>query len=307
MAGEVKPEPWRKPSFWLKLAGGLLGLAGIVFVAVRLVEYQDELRQHELPASLWILLALLSIVYAASNGLLAIGWANLLRSRKVSVETDRAISIYATSQLGKYIPGNIFQFAGRHALGLAAGFPNGALAVAAVLELVFLAVGGLALSLTAGQHLLPDMPGFWFVAAAAVLTAVIAIAIGRFAGRNAAAAFIGYFAFLILSGICFAAAFVSLTGEMPSAAGLAYLAGAYVLAWLLGLVTPGAPAGLGIRESVLTVLLAGMAPASLIILAVLASRLVTVVGDVLFFAAGQATGITSHRRQGGLVNRAPRS
>lgn len=50
-----------------------------------------------------------------------------------------------------------------------------------------------------------------------------------------------------------------------------------------------------------------MAPASLIILAVLASRLVTVVGDVLFFAAGQATGITSHRRQGGLENRAPRS
>ena len=307
MAGKVNPTPWRTPSFWLKLAGGLLGLAGIVFVALRLIEYQDELSQHALPASFWAVLAFLSVVYGLSNSLLAIGWASLLRSRKAVVETNRVISIYATSQLGKYIPGNIFQFAGRHALGLAAGLPNGALAASAVLELVFLALGGLALSLTAGQHLLPAWPGFWFVVAAAALTAIIAIAVGRFAGRSATTAFASYFAFLAVSGICFAAVFVSLTGGMPSAAGLAYLAGAYVLAWLLGLVTPGAPAGLGIRETVLTVLLAGMAPASIIILAVLASRLVTVAGDILFFAAGQATGMTSMRRHGGLENRAPRS
>jgi len=307
MAGKVNPAPWRTPSFWLKLAGGLLGLAGIVFVALRLIEYQDELSQHELPASFWAVLALLSAVYGLSNSLLAIGWANLLCNRSVVVETARAVSIYATSQLGKYIPGNIFQFAGRHALGLAAGLPNGALAASAVLELVFLALGGLALSLTAGQHLLPGISGFWFLAAAAAVTAAVWIVIGRFAGRSAAMAFASYFAFLVVSGICFAAVFVSLTGEMPSAAGLAYLTGAYVLAWLLGLVTPGAPAGLGIRETVLTILLAGMAPASLILLAVLASRLVTVAGDILFFAAGQATGMTSMRRHGGLENRAPRS
>lgn len=306
MAGEVNPAPWQSPSLWLKLAGGLLGFAGIVFVALRLIEYQDELRQHELPTTFWAVLALLSAVYGLSNSLLAIGWANLLRSRGVAVETLRAIQIYATSQLGKYIPGNIFQFAGRHALGLAAGLPNGALAAAAVLELVFLALAGLALSLTTGRHILPELPGFWFIAAAVALTAAIGIAIGKFAGRNGAIAFASYFVFLAVSGICFAAVFVSLTGEMPSAAGLAYLAGAYVLAWLLGLVTPGAPAGLGIREAVLTVLLAGMAPASLVILAVLASRLVTVAGDILFFAAVQAGGMTSMRHQGGLENRPPR-
>lgn len=61
------------------------------------------------------------------------------------------------------------------------------------------------------------------------------------------------------------------------------ICGAFIVAWLVGLVTPGAPAGIGVRELVLLGLLKGFASESDLLLAILLSRLITVGGDVLFF------------------------
>jgi uncharacterized membrane protein YbhN (UPF0104 family) len=63
------------------------------------------------------------------------------------------------------------------------------------------------------------------------------------------------------------------------------LCGSYVIAWLAGLITPGAPAGVGVRELVLLFLLGEQIPAADLLLAVVLGRIVTVVGDLLFFTA----------------------
>jgi len=59
--------------------------------------------------------------------------------------------------------------------------------------------------------------------------------------------------------------------------------GAYVLAWLAGFVTPGAPAGLGIRELVLLFLLQGLVGGPDLLLVILLGRVITVSGDLVFF------------------------
>jgi hypothetical protein len=61
--------------------------------------------------------------------------------------------------------------------------------------------------------------------------------------------------------------------------------GAYVVAWLAGLVTPGAPAGVGVREMLLLLFLKGLVSEIDLLLVVLLGRLVSVVGDLLFFLA----------------------
>ena len=60
------------------------------------------------------------------------------------------------------------------------------------------------------------------------------------------------------------------------------------MAWLAGLLTPGAPAGIGVRELVLVLLLKGIVPEAELLLAVLLSRLVTVGGDLLFYLVAMA-------------------
>lgn len=106
-----------------------------------------------------------------------------------------------------------------------------------------------------------------------------------------AAAFVFYLAFLIFYGLIFFI-LVRLVDPKGSVAvdQLLPLIGAAVMAWLAGLVTPGAPAGLGVREAVLLLLLSTLLSKGHLELAVVLGRLVTASGDLFFYLATYAWG-----------------
>jgi uncharacterized membrane protein YbhN (UPF0104 family) len=64
------------------------------------------------------------------------------------------------------------------------------------------------------------------------------------------------------------------------------ICGAYSLAWIIGFLIPGAPGGLGIRESALVLLLAGAFPKDVVLLIALLARLASIGADVLAFIVG---------------------
>ncbi|TPJ80349.1 hypothetical protein FJ419_09745 [Mesorhizobium sp. B2-6-2] len=270
---------------WLNRIGAFLGLAGVVFVGIRLHGYVDEIDLRRMGAGSYAAIAALAGVYGASNLLLALAWRHLMRHLGISISWSWATRTYAISQLAKYVPGNIFQFAGRQAIGLAAGIGNGPLAKSTVYELAILVVGGLLFSplvLPLAIAGLPNWFGWFSFVGAAAIALWLAMHIGG-ASFGAAAAF--YLAFLALSGLVFAAA-SDLAGGSSGIPPYPAIAGAYVVAWLVGLVTPGAPAGIGIREAILMALLGGVSAEPVILLAVVIGRVITVLGDFLFFAGG---------------------
>ncbi|WP_245451921.1 hypothetical protein [Mesorhizobium waimense] len=273
---------------WLNRMGTLLGLAGVVFVGTRLHVYAGEIDFRRMGAGGYVAIAVLAGLYGASNLLLALGWRRLLAHLGVPVSYSWAVRAYAISQLAKYVPGNIFQFAGRQAIGLSAGIGNAPLAKSTALELALLVVGG-ALFLTLLLPLIaagiPDWVG-WISFGAAV---AVALWLATILGANFGVAAVFYIAFLMFSGLVFAGAY-DLAGGSGDFALYPAIAGAYVLAWLVGLVTPGAPAGIGVREAVLLFLLGGLSPGPIILLAVVIGRTITVLGDLLFFAGGQIAG-----------------
>jgi uncharacterized membrane protein YbhN (UPF0104 family) len=59
--------------------------------------------------------------------------------------------------------------------------------------------------------------------------------------------------------------------------------GAYIVAWLVGLATPGAPAGVGVREVVLYSLLKPFVSDSDLLTAIVLGRMVTVAGDLAYY------------------------
>jgi glycosyltransferase 2 family protein len=120
----------------------------------------------------------------------------------------------------------------------------------------------------------------------------------RFAGREPAWAFAWQMLFLLISGTVFVSLLGVIAGgeEMATQHWLA-IGGAYVVAWLAGLVTPGAPAGVGIREMVLLFLLKGLVIDTDLLLAVLLGRLVTVSGDLVFFLGASLIPSTPHTRE----------
>src|SRR3546814_1757751 len=65
------------------------------------------------------------------------------------------------------------------------------------------------------------------------------------------------------------------------------LTGAFASSWLIGFVTPGAPAGFGVREVVLSLWLSESMPASTVVVLVLALRIATTLGDVFSLGWGR--------------------
>lgn len=263
---------------WL---GGGLAVLGIGFVTMRLREYGSELDAFAFGWAVWVAIASLAVTYGASNVLLALAWWHLLERFGGGVTKPWAIRAYGISQIAKYVPGNVFHLAGRQAMGVAAGVASWPLAKSAVWELGLIAFAGALFGLLV-LPTSPVIPGggiFPFV----VVAGSSGLALKQWLGTPVARSFGLYLVFLAVSGTLFTGLLGLIqASEVPALPELPILIGAYVLAWLAGLLTPGAPAGVGVRELVLLLLLEGRVAAPELIQAVVLGRVVTVLGDLGF-------------------------
>jgi glycosyltransferase 2 family protein len=266
--------------------GSGLALTGIAFVALRLHEYWGSLALSQIAPVAWITMAGLATLYGIANLLLALAWWKLLAQFGVQVTRLWSIRVYGVSQLAKYVPGNIFHLAGRQAIGMAAGASSGALAKSTLWELSLIALGGMLYGCLALPLLTPGFPPLASIILLLGGVWVVAYLLCRFIGSAVSVSFGWQMLFLAVSGSLFVTLLhvIARSSELHPQNWL-LIGGAYVVAWLGGLVTPGAPAGVGVRELILLLLLKGLVTDADLLMAVLLGRIVTVVGDLLFFMA----------------------
>jgi uncharacterized membrane protein YbhN (UPF0104 family) len=268
----------------LYLSGSLLAAAGIVFVALKFNDYSSQIDFSRFDGFTLIIISCLAFIYGLANIFLALAWWNLLEHFGAAATKLWAIRTYGLTQLARYIPGNIMHLASRQAFGQSAGIAGWLLAKASVWELGIICMTG-------ALYAIPILPQFLPVvipstASAGFLGILLAMALGlkRYLGLSITRTFGWHIVFLMISGMVFVSllALIMREGSIDFTNTLLFC-GAFVVAWLAGLVTPGAPAGVGVRELVLVMLLKGLVPESDLLLAVLLSRIVTVGGDILFF------------------------
>ena len=143
----------------LHIFGSFLGIAGVIFVIIKLNVYADQLDFSRFNFCDWGLMSVFSVIYGVANVLLGFAWFDLLVFLGVGAVSRRwAVKVYGLSQLAKYVPGNIFHLAGRQAYGMAAGIPAIPLAKSSALELgLIAAVGGL-FSILLVPIVFPELP-----------------------------------------------------------------------------------------------------------------------------------------------------
>ena len=268
----------------LHWVGSALAIVGIIFVALRLYNLGADIDFSRFGMADWLVLFGCSLVYGLANLMLAFAWGDLLGYFGVGRTRRWVVNVFGVSQLAKYVPGSIFHLAGRQAMGMAAGVPAWPLAKSSVWELGLISVtGGLFGLLT--LPLLVPVAVLSGIAAFTIVLGIVAAGLWRCIGHLVARVFAWYVGFLTISGALFVGVLLLLLSEGSVGENSLWISmgGAYVIAWLAGLVTPGSPAGLGVREVVLWSLLKGNIAEADLLLAVLLGRLVTVVGDLLFF------------------------
>jgi hypothetical protein len=285
------------PRTAIRVAGWLLSLLALGFFA-RLVLRQGLALPEDSRGQIFAILALSSLAYGAMVALLALIWSGFAAdSRPASGSAARLFPAYLTSQFAKYIPGNIFQFAARHAMGRQLGLDHASLGFAAVAEASLLVGAAVAIVIAQGQTALqtffPKLPhipnwsaGVLLLGCVAVWSAPlprIARWLPRYPWQKVSVAILGYLLFFALFGLIF---YVILHRTTPLQPDITRVVTHGSLAWLVGFVVPGAPAGAGMREAVLALAAGEQGRTSAVLTAILLFRLVTLIGDFLALCAG---------------------
>lgn len=263
--------------------GLLLGLFGIVFVALQLgddfsqIDWTSDARER-LGVALASSAALLLV-----SALLGIAWWSLLKTRGLSVPVDWAIASFGSSQIGKYIPGNIFHLAGRQVISVGFGLPGKKVAFAQMQEIALLAVIAATYFALLLPFWLPDAP--WALAWPAFLGAQVLLLLALLLSgwKWSIVAFLSYHLYFAACGYLFFILIDPHMGRAFAPGTFALIVAAFAVAWVAGLLAPGSPAGLGIREAVLIIALNGAVADSSVALATILLRIATIIGDVCLF------------------------
>lgn len=272
----------RRAMHWV---GGSLGLAGAVFVVIRLREHAGQFDLASLGVGAWAGLGGLVVLHGLANILLALAWWHILRSTGASATPRWALRTYGVSQLAKYVPGNVLHLAARQGLGLAVGLPGRMLAKSLLWEIILLSITAVTFGILTLPLLWREGPILISVLIFISVMLFATISIRCWLGAELAKALVCHAGFLLMFGFGFVGTLGIIAGqEVVEFDLLLMYAGAYLVAWLAGFLTPGAPAGAGVREVVLVYVLGGIVVEADLLLAVAISRTITIAGDLGFFA-----------------------
>lgn len=275
---------WRDGHRFLRVALGLIGLG---FVARTLfVNWRDVPQPLAEPQ---LLLASLLVMIVAT-ALLSQSWVSL----SSSMPRFGLHRVFIISLLGKYIPGGIGQPAAQVIYGSAHAMPPRQTAVMFVLHSLAQVIAGGAIAgllLVSRPDLSPWLPMFlvvWLGLAILFMNRrAVASLVDRLDPRESfefearrwptVAVRCVAWALLSLAGHGYAFALV-LQGLGADSGGVAIAMG-FVAGWLVGFVTIPFPAGLGVREAVLLLLIPN--PAGMIMAASVTFRIVALLAEVL--------------------------
>ncbi len=295
----------------IKLVGLIVVAVSIFYVGDRIAENFQDLLATELYLWLIPVLVVEAIAYAVILTFVSGAWWILLTT--ISNETIGWVvvfGVYGRSQIAKYLPTNLFHFAGRQVLGQSIGCPQIDIAGASILEtgmmvMVALVAGIVFLPVRAVTGILESVEtlhwvlvfGFLAVAGGGLLLARYIPWARRWLKsipprlfgqkKRLLAVFALYSCFFILTGLILWS-LLGANGVYSELGTVPITIGAFALAWVLGFILPGAPGGLGVREAVLVVLLSPFFGETQALAAGLCLRIVTLLGDVAHYLAALA-------------------
>lgn len=310
---------------WLGLA--LAIAAGIYFIRYAHNALAGKDLSRLLDFNVLVATVALTVLYAMLIPSTSIAWTWLLRTMEQRVSHGHMLAILATTQFGKYLPGNIAQHIGRIALSRNAGVQMPAALFSIAYEMLLVLVACAHITILALLWAPPDALSHWRLAEYR-LPLLMAVTLGAIAALllaprlaswlasyrahrrgehdysparlhlnapTAIACYALYAAnFCLIGAGLWLVSRALLAGAAPTPH-VAFLIGAFAGSWILGFIAPGAPAGLGIREAILSAWLSGSLPPAQIVLLVLALRIATTLGDLLNLIFGSVA-MTRYRK-----------
>lgn len=253
-------------------------------------------------ARLTVLDMLLAAIAAGGFAITScLAWRTLIADQASLISFTQTARIFFLGQIGKFIPGGIWQFVASAELGRDAGITRAAILASFAYALIASLIAGAAVVLLSVPQVLAQLsiPPVWIIVTAIIATlGLVGVAltqpfkrlregsntppVGRFLAAIALSIltwlFGGLHIWLLARGI----------GIPAELSDIWLLTGCYAAAWIAGFLVIIAPAGVGAREVTLIALLAISMPVPEATIIALLSRVITTLVDLVAAALALA-------------------
>lgn len=293
-------------------SGQLLSLAAVAFLVWLAVEHRHAILTLLVdPAALSALIGL-GVLYGLLLASWALPWRALLNAVSDHPLPGRtALRAHLTTQVAKYLPGNVLHLAGRHLQLSAAGIGHRSLFIAIAWEIAFmmlgvmlagallvLVTGGLAFpgGEAAGSRPIAGRPAIGLCVAILSVVVLMVMAHRRVFGIPIPPSRVTLYCAIVMTliflgqGVVFVVVAWAISGAYAPE-----LAAVAVIAWVAGFLTPGAPGGLGVRELVIVGMAASIVSEPVAIATATVFRGITIIGDIVCLGIGLTLNDTARR------------
>ncbi len=248
---------------WAKWA--ILGIA-LFFLFKAFKEYWQEVKTLQIQTSGWACLCMALGVTLSAHIWSGWVWGLILREFNYPIPNADAVIIYLQTNIGKYLPGNVWHFYGRIKALTARNINLGVAVSSVVLEPLLMAACALIVTLGGYRSF------YWWVQIAIAILIFVGIhprflniglsvvqrlkdrenrdnpeALPSKLKRYPFRPILGVFIFLALRGLGFILTLLPFTSVQLDQ--IPVVISGFSFAWVLGLVVPGAPGGVGIFEA----------------------------------------------------------
>ena len=226
-------------------------------------------------------------------------WRAILGDLGGRLPVPAGARLFFLAQLGKYLPGSVWPVMTQMELGRDHQIPERASGATVGVFLLVVVGTGLAVTAAAAPLLGPDaVHAYWWLLAALPLTVLVAVppVLNRLVGLAmrlarrpplpvpmTARGLLAAVGWSLASWLAYGVHIWVLAGEFGGVGGLPLLAratGAFAAAWCAGFLMLLAPAGAGVREAALLLLLGGVLSWPQATVVAVVSRLLFVIGDI---------------------------
>ncbi|MCM8804329.1 MAG: lysylphosphatidylglycerol synthase domain-containing protein [Candidatus Omnitrophica bacterium] len=287
----------------LNYIGNFLTVTSLLFLFFRLSQYSNKF-----PSFSWNIQGIISIIGTILFCTLTIVvnayiWKIILRGWKIFLSLKDSFEIVGQAQIGKYLPGNIFQYLSRISLGKKAGISMEVLLLSMGTETLILVLA--AISIGSIGLFFDGKPPVRLIGKLNInesqFIILLIILITSFFGillrktrvwiysclRHTRKGGLITAFFLFIGVFIFYGVLISLLlsnlWKIETILKWYHFSWGFALAWLLGFITPGAPGGLGIRETVLYALYHHEIHEGTLIGLIFILRIIFGLGDLLGF------------------------
>lgn len=293
----------------VKYIGYFITLAAFIFIGKSLMSMNFNTRYITNPVYAIVLGTILSFGYAIVVYISSYAWKTTLEFINMGkIPLLDIVKVYVKSNIGKYLPGNVMHFAGRNILAGKLGFKQLDIAFCSIIEIVMLIITDCILSfifafksfkkvlislLSNNNHQLIYIIFLIAVLAVAILIYIL-IKKTNFINNYKQFFTIDFFKLLcklfciysitlIIPGLFLIVIFRVVLGCSITPSISMIIISAYTISWVSGFVVPGAPGGIGVRESVFILILNTTYSNDIVLLASIFLRITSVLGDLIAF------------------------